>query len=41
MPYKGCSPAPGVYVCGPNATQNLYHDFEQTSVRGGVGELDS
>jgi hypothetical protein len=23
-------PTPGEYVCGPNATQNLYHDFEQT-----------
>lgn len=21
--------APGVYTCGPNATANLYHDFEQ------------
>lgn len=33
MPLAGCSPAPGVYVCGPNATQNLYHDFEQTPSR--------
>ena len=38
MPYKGCMPTPGVYVCGPNATQNLYHDFEETSVGGGMGE---
>jgi hypothetical protein len=30
MPLKGCMPSPGNYVCGPNATQNLYHDFEQT-----------
>ncbi len=30
MPLANCSPAPGVYVCGPNATNNLYHDFEQT-----------
>jgi hypothetical protein len=30
MPLAGCMPTPGVYVCGPNATQNLYHDFEQT-----------
>lgn len=30
MPYANCSTAPGVYVCGPNATTNLYHDFEQT-----------
>jgi hypothetical protein len=30
MPYANCSSAPGVYVCGPNATANLYHDFEQT-----------
>lgn len=30
MPLANCSPAPGVYVCGPNATDNLYHDFEQT-----------
>lgn len=27
---KGCNPAPGTYTCGPNATGNLYHDFEQT-----------
>lgn len=26
MPYANCSN----YECGPNATQNLYHDFEQT-----------
>jgi hypothetical protein len=30
MPLAGCMPQPGVYVCGPNATQNLYHDFEET-----------
>ena len=30
MPLAGCMPTPGNYVCGPNATQNLYHDFEQT-----------
>ena len=30
MPNKGCNPSPGVYTCGPNATTNLYHDFEQT-----------
>lgn len=30
MPLAGCMPSPGNYVCGPNATQNLYHDFEQT-----------
>lgn len=30
MPLAGCMPSPGQYVCGPNATQNLFHDFEQT-----------
>jgi hypothetical protein len=30
MPLKGCMPQPGNYICGPNATQNLFHDFEQT-----------
>ncbi len=30
MPYAGCMPSPGHYVCGDNATANLYHDFEQT-----------
>ena len=30
MPLAGCMPTPGNYVCGPNATQNLFHDFEQT-----------
>lgn len=30
MPYANCSPSPGLYICGPNATTNLYHDFEQT-----------
>ena len=30
MPYAGCMPSPGLYVCGPNATMNLYHDFEET-----------
>jgi len=25
VPLKGCSPAPGEYVCGPDATQNLFH----------------
>ena len=30
VPFAGCMPSPGVYTCGPNATQNLYHDFEQT-----------
>ncbi len=37
MPLKGCNPSPGVYTCGPNATNNLYHDFEQTP-RGDCGE---
>ncbi len=31
MPLAGCSPSPGVYVCGENASQNLYHDFEQAA----------
>ena len=30
MPKAGCNPSAGVYTCGPNATTNLYHDFEQT-----------
>ena len=30
MAKKGCNPSPGEYVCGDNATGNLYHDFEQT-----------
>lgn len=30
MPLANCSPAPGVYVCGGNASDNLYHDYEQT-----------
>jgi hypothetical protein len=30
MAKKGCMPTPGHYVCGANATDNLYHDFEQT-----------
>lgn len=30
MPLANCHPSPGVYVCGPDATHNLYHDFEQT-----------
>ena len=30
MPKKGCMPSPGHYTCGANATDNLYHDFEQT-----------
>ena len=30
MPLAGCMPSPGNYVCGPDATHNLYHDFEQT-----------
>ena len=30
MPYAGCMPQPGNYICGPNVTQNLYHDFEET-----------
>lgn len=30
-------PSPGEYVCGPNATQNLFHDFEQTP-KGDCGE---
>ena len=41
MPLAGCSPSPGVYVCGENASQNLFHDFEQTpgahTFRCGVG----
>ena len=36
MPLAGCMPSPGNYVCGPNATTNLYHDFEQTP-RGDCG----
>jgi hypothetical protein len=36
MPYAGCMPSPGHYICGVNATQNLYHDFEQTP-RGDCG----
>lgn len=35
MPYAGCLQN-GQYVCGPNATQNLYHDFEQAP-RGDCG----
>ena len=36
LPYKNCTN----YECGPNATHNLYHDFEQTpNARGdGCGE---
>ena len=30
VPLAGCMPSPGEYVCGPNATQNLYFDKEQT-----------
>ena len=30
MPLAGCMPSPGEYVCGANASQNLYHDFEET-----------
>ncbi len=41
MPVAGCMPAPGNYVCGPNASQNLYHDFRETpfahSFKCGVG----
>lgn len=37
MPYANCSSSPGVYICGPNATTNLYHDFEQTPT-GDCGE---
>jgi hypothetical protein len=41
MPYAGCMPTPGNYVCGPNASQNLYHDFLETpfarTFRCGVG----
>ena len=41
MPIAGCMPTPGTYVCGPNASQNLYHDFEETpfphSFKCGVG----
>ena len=36
MPLAGCMPEPGNYICGPNATQNLYHDFEETP-RGDCG----
>lgn len=36
MPRKGCMPSPGEYICGDNATTNLYHDFEQTP-RGDCG----
>ena len=41
MPIAGCMPSPGVYVCGVNASDNLYHDFEETpqarTFRCGVG----
>ena len=41
MPIAGCSPSPGVFTCGENASQNLYHDFEETpaarTFRCGVG----
>eukprot|EP00730_Choanoeca_flexa_P007323 TRINITY_DN12312_c0_g1_i6.p2 TRINITY_DN12312_c0_g1~~TRINITY_DN12312_c0_g1_i6.p2 ORF type:complete len:328 (+),score=59.23 TRINITY_DN12312_c0_g1_i6:2846-3829(+) len=30
MAKAGCVPRSGHYICGPNATDNLYHDFEQT-----------
>jgi len=33
LPYANCT----AHACGPNATQNLYHDFEQTP-RGDCGE---
>lgn len=33
MPLAGCMPSPGHYVCGPNATQNLYHDYEHAKGR--------
>jgi hypothetical protein len=29
LPFKNCTDGRGGYFCGPNATQNLYHDFEQ------------
>jgi hypothetical protein len=35
MPLKGCfNNATGEYTCGPNATQNLYHDYEQVCAPG-------
>lgn len=41
MPVAGCMPSPGVYVCGANASDNLYHDFRETpqarTFRCGVG----
>lgn len=36
LAFKNCTDGRGGYVCGPNATQNLYHDFEQTP-RGDCG----
>lgn len=30
VPLEGCMHSSGHYVCGPNAADNLYHDFEQT-----------
>ena len=29
LAFKNCTDGRGGYLCGPNATQNLYHDFEQ------------
>ena len=37
MAKANCNPKPGEYVCGENATDNLYHDFEQTP-RGDCGK---
>lgn len=37
MPKVGCMPSPGHYVCGGNATDNLYHDFEQSPHSGDCG----
>jgi hypothetical protein len=36
MPLANCSTAGGPpYLCGPNATNNLFHDYEQTPPRTG------
>eukprot|EP00730_Choanoeca_flexa_P007319 TRINITY_DN12312_c0_g1_i1.p5 TRINITY_DN12312_c0_g1~~TRINITY_DN12312_c0_g1_i1.p5 ORF type:complete len:141 (+),score=4.70 TRINITY_DN12312_c0_g1_i1:2899-3321(+) len=34
MAKAGCVPRSGHYICGPNATDNLYHDFEQVCTYG-------
>jgi hypothetical protein len=30
LPLENCTDGIGGYTCGPNVTDNLYHDFEQT-----------